>query len=87
MNAAELYSFIADRMNAPAPRAEHIGVHVQEYVVEVDVFNYGEWEAQILGVAETDTRPIGLLRNEAEKLAEKHCGRVVPFGPMREVGE
>ena len=87
MNAAELYGLIADRMNAPAPCAEYIGVHVQEYVVEVDVFNYGEWETQISGVAETKTRPIGLLRNEAEKRAEVRGGRVVPFGPMREIGE
>jgi hypothetical protein len=87
MNTTELYSFMADRMNAPTPRAEYTGVHVQEYVVEVDITRYGESETDILGIFETDTRPMGLLRNEAEKLAEKHCGRVVPFGPMREVGE
>lgn len=87
MNADELYNFMAGRMNAPMPMTEMVGIHVQEYVVEVDVERYGVMEKEILGVAETDSRPVGLLRNEAEKLAEKKIGRVVPFGPMREVGE
>ena len=66
---------------------EFNGIWVQEYVVMVPVRGYGVDEEEMHGVAQNDARLIGMPYADAVALAEKLSGRVVEFGPMREIAE
>jgi hypothetical protein len=66
---------------------EFHGIYVQEYVVMVPVYRYGEMEEEAHGLAEGDGRLVGSPYADAVALAERLGGRVVEFGPMREIGE
>ena len=66
---------------------EFNGIWVQEYVVMVPVSRYGVDEEEMHGVAQNDARLVGMPYADATDLAEKLGGRVVEFGPMREISE
>lgn len=66
---------------------EFNGIWVQEYVVMVPVSRYGVDEEEMHGVAQNDARLVGMPYADAVALAEKLSGRVVEFGPMREIAE
>lgn len=66
---------------------EFNGIWVQEYVVMVPVSRYGADEEEMHGVAQNDARLVGMPYADAVTLAKKLSGRVVEFGPMREIAE